>query len=510
MKIPILSLMIFLPLLAAFVCVLVRKQNNENARRIAGFASCINSLLAMGLWFFFDENSPEFQFYENYSWVKSASIDFQLGVDGISLFFIILSTLLSTLMIFGTWYSIKDRLREYSISCLALQAFMIGSFAATNLFLFYIFFEGILIPMFLIIGIWGGDRRVYATLKFFLYAFFGSVFMLLAILKIYTEFQTLNFIDLQNFHIGFNLQILLFLGFSFSFVIKTPIWPFHTWLPDAHVEAPSGGSVILAGVLLKMGGYGFIRFCLTLFPEASQFFAPYITFLSVIGIIWASLIAFSQSDIKRLIAYSSIAHMGMVTLGIFSFKINALVGSVMQMISHGLVSSALFFSVGMLYDRFHTRDINNFGGILKIMPNFGIMFIIFTFASIGLPFTSGFVGEILIFIDSFSVRPIMTAFACSGMVLGAAYMLNIVGKLLYGKLSTELGLDSRLDINDYALHLSLKPFEKSVLMILSIIILVLGVYTKPLMSPIRKAILKHCLIENDATLERIDRSSYAR
>jgi NADH-quinone oxidoreductase subunit M len=498
-KIPILSLMTLLPLLAAFVCVLVRKQNSENARRIAGFASCINLFLAVSLWIFFDEHNSDFQFYESHSWVKNASIDFQLGVDGISLFFIILSALLSTLMIFGTWYSVKERLREYSIFCLVLQTFMIGCFAATNLFLFYIFFEGVLIPMFLIIGIWGGDKRIYATLKFFLYTFFGSVFMLLAILKIYTEFQTLNFIDLQNFHIGFNLQILLFLGFAFSFMIKTPIWPLHTWLSDAHVEAPSGGSVLLAGILLKMGGYGFIRFCLSLFPEASQFFAPYIIFLSVIGIIWASLIAFAQSDIKRLIAYSSIAHMGIVTLGIFSFRINALVGSVVQMISHGLVSSALFFSVGMLYDRFHTREINNFGGILKIMPNFGVMFIIFIFASIGLPFTSGFVGEILILIDSFSVRPIATFFACFGMVFGAAYMLTLVGKLLYGKLSTELGLDSRLDIDDYSLHLSLKPLEKFVLIILSVIILVLGVYTKPLMVPIRKAILKHSLIKSEVS-----------
>ena len=491
MKIPILLLMILLPLLAALICILVRKENSENAKRIAGFVSCINSALAGGLWFYFDSYNPGFQFCEKYLWIKSTGIDFELGIDGISLFFVILSVWLSTLMIFGTWYSVKERLREYTISCLALQAFMVGSFAATNLFVFYIFFEGVLIPMFLIIGIWGGENRVYATIKFFLYTLFGSVFMLLAILKLYTEAQTLSFIELQDFHISPHLQILLFLGFMISFSIKIPMWPVHTWLPDAHVEAPAGGSVLLAGVLLKMGGYGLIRFCLTLFPDASHLFAPYISVFSVIAIIWASLIALAQTDIKKLIAYSSIAHMGIVTLGIFAFKPNALIGSIIQMISHGLVSAALFFGIGMLYDRFHTRDINHYGGLLKIMPGFSIMFIIFSFSSIGLPFTSGFVGEILVLIDSFSVRPIITAFACLGMVLGAAYMLNLVSKVFYGKLSTQLGLDSRLDISDYALHLSLKPFEKAVLLILTVSIITLGVYTKPIMTPIRRTVLQY-------------------
>lgn len=483
--------MIFFPLLAAFVCMLVRKSNSENARRIAAFSGCLNSILALVLWVCFDANNPDFQFNESYVWIKNTSIGFQLGVDGISLFFIILSIWLSTMVIFGTWYSIKERLQEYSIYFLILQAFMVGSFAATNLFIFYIFFEGVLIPMFLIIGIWGSERRIYAAMKFFLYSLFGSVFMLLAILKLYTEFQTLNLTDLQNLHINFYLQVLLFVCFSFSFAIKIPIWPLHTWLPDAHVEASSGGSVILAGVLLKMGGYGFIRFCLSLFPEASNFFSPYVSFLCVIGIIWTSLIAFSQSDIKKMIAYSSVSHMGLVVLGIFSFKINALIGALVQMISHALISSALFFSVGMLYDRFHTRDINNFGGLLKVMPGFSILFLVFVFASIGLPFTSGFVGEILILIDSFSVRPIMTGFACIGIILGAVYMLSLAGKIFYGKLSTKLGLDSRLDVDDYAQYLSLKSFEKYVLIALSIGIISLGVYTKPVMFPIQKTIQKH-------------------
>lgn len=491
MKIPILSLMIILPILASLVCTLVRKENSENARRIAGFISCINSILAGGLWFYFDLYNPGFQFCEKYQWIKSTGIDFELGIDGISLFFVILSVWLSTLMIFGTWYSIKERLREYSVCCLVLQAFMIGSFAATNLFIFYIFFEAVLIPMFFIIGIWGGENRVYATIKFFLYTLFGSVFMLLAILKLYTEAQTSSFIELQDFHISSYLQTLLFLAFMASFTIKIPMWPMHTWLPDAHVEAPAGGSVLLAGVLLKMGGYGIIRFCLTLFPSASHFFAPYISVLSVVAIIWASLIALAQSDIKKLIAYSSIAHMGIVTLGIFTFKPDALIGSVMQMISHGLVSAALFFCVGMLYDRFHTREISHYGGLLKIMPGFSIMFIIFSFASIGLPFTSGFIGEILVLIDSFSVRPIITALACLGIVLGAAYMLNLVRQVFYGKLSIKLGLDSRLDTNDYISLLSLKPFEKFVLINLTLSVLVLGIYTKPVLTPIRRTVRQY-------------------
>lgn len=503
MKPPILSLMIFLPFIAALVCALVRKQNSENAKRIAAFTSCINSFMAIGLWGYFDSYNPQFQFNESYSWIKNASIDFQLGVDGISLFFIILSTWLSTLMVFGTWYSIRERLREYSILCLLLQSFMIGSFASTNLFLFYIFFEGALIPTFLIIGIWGGEQRIYATLKFFLYSFFGSVFMLFAILKIYNEFQTLSLIDLLNSNINTKLQILSFLGFSLSFIIKIPMWPFHTWLSDAHVEAPSGGSVLLAGILMKMGGYGLIRFCLSLFPEASLFFSPYLALLSVIGIIWGSLISFTQTDIKKLVAYSSITHMGIVTLGIFSLKINALIGSILQMLSHALVSAGLFFSIGMLYDRFHTRDIKNFGGLLKIMPNFSIMFILFAFASIGLPFTSGFIGEILILIDSFSVRPLMTMFACSGMIFGAAYILNLVNKMFYGKISTELGLDSRLDLDDYTLHLKLKPFERLVLIFLSTTIIILGIYTKPVMFPIRNTVQKYSSMYNETAPKRV-------
>ncbi len=504
MNIPLLSTMIFLPILGAFICTLVRKESSDNSRRIAAFVSCINSFLATILWYSFEEYNLDFQFIEQYSWAKTIGVTFILGVDGISLFFVVMSTWLSTLMIFGTWYSVKERLREYTVCCLVLQSFMIGSFTAIDLFVFYIFFEAVLIPMFLIIGIWGGKNRIYASLKFFLYTLFGSVFMLLGILKIFAETQTSSFIDLQNMNIGPHLQIFLFLSFIASFAIKIPMWPLHTWLPDAHVEAPSGGSVLLAGILLKMGGYGIIRFCLPLFPHATEMFAPFFAVISIIAIIWTSLIALGQTDIKKIIAYSSIAHMGTVTLGIFTLKPDALIGSIFHMISHGLISAALFFCIGMLYDRFHTRDIEDYGGLVKIMPGFCIIFIALSFASIGLPLTSGFIGEILILASSFSVRPITTAFACLGMVLSAGYMLNLVSKIFYGKFSNKLGLDKRLDVNDYVKILKLKPFEKMVLTILTSSIIILGIYPSPILTPIRRTIRQTHTSLSKVTISRLE------
>ena len=504
MNLPILTIMIFLPLLGAFICTMVRKENSENSKRIAAFVACINSLLAGCLWYCFDQYNPGFQFIEQHKWTTLIGVEFELAIDGISLFFVIMSAWLSTLMIFGTWYSIKERLREYTVCCLVLQSFMIGSFAAIDLFVFYVFFEGVLIPMFLIIGIWGGENRMYSTLKFFLYTLFGSVFMLLAILKIFAETQTCSIIELQNLNLSSHLQILLFIGFMASFAVKIPMWPLHTWLPDAHVEAPSGGSVLLAGVLLKMGAYGIIRFCLTLFPDASQLFAPYIAILSVIAIIWTSLIALGQTDIKKVIAYSSVAHMGIVTIGIFTFKPDALIGAIFQMISHGLVSAALFFGVGMLYDRFHTRNIADYGGLVKIMPGFCVMFIIFSFASIGLPLTSGFIGEILVLISSFSVRPVLTAIACIGMVLSAAYMLKLVSRVFYGKLSNKLGLDSRLDVNDYVHLLRLKPFEKMVLLILAFSIIALGIYPRHIIGPMRRTIYQNYTEHNSVKTAKLE------
>lgn len=484
----ILSIMIFLPLLGGLVCALVRKENRENSLRIAIFISILNLMFAAMLWVNFDSYNPGFQFVEVHNWLPKEKIQFSLGVDAISLLFVVLSVFLSTLMLLGTRYSIKDRLREYSIFCLLLQSFMVGSFCATNLLMFYVFFEAVLIPMFFIIGIWGGENRIYASIKFFLYTLAGSVFLLLGIIKIYTEVGSLEYSEIVFSSFSMRLQIILWLAFFASFAIKIPMWPLHTWLPDAHVEAPAGGSVILAGVLLKMGGYGFLRFSLPFFPDASKFFAPYMLVLSVIAIIWASLIALAQTDIKKLIAYSSIAHMGIVTFGIFTFEPDALMGSVMQMISHGLVSGALFFCVGMLYDRFHTRNQELYGGISNIMPSFTIMFTLFTFAAIGLPMTSGFIGEILVLISGFKINAVLTIFACLGVVFCAGYMLNMFRKVFLGKVSKNLGLDTRLSIKDYIAVLALKPYEKLVLVSLCTAVLAMGIYPKKIMDPLRRTI----------------------
>jgi NADH-quinone oxidoreductase subunit M len=485
---PILSIMIFMPLLAGVLCSLVRKENRDNAVRIAIFISILNSIFALVLCVKFDIYNPGFQFVELHNWLPREKIQFSLGVDSISLAFVVLSVLLSTLMIIGTKSSIKDRLREYSIYGLLLQSFMVGSFCSTNLLMFYIFFEAVLIPMFFIIGIWGGENRIYASIKFFLYTLFGSIFLLIGIIKIYIEVGSLEYSDIICCSFSMHLQIMLWLAFFASFAVKIPMWPLHTWLPDAHVEAPAGGSVILAGVLLKMGGYGFLRFSLPFFPDASKLFAPYMLFLSIVAVVWASFIALSQTDIKKLIAYSSVAHMGIVTFGIFTFEPDAIMGSVLQMISHGLVSGALFFCIGMLYDRFHTRDQDLYGGVIKIMPAFSKMFMVFTFASIGLPFTSGFIGEILILINGFKVNYWLTGFACLGMVVGAGYMLSMFRKVFLGKLSKNLGLDNRLLLKDYVAILALKSHEKIVLVILCVIVLVMGIYPQHIMTPIRRTI----------------------
>lgn len=504
---PILLLMIAMPLLGALVCSWVSSLNRENASWIAIFISVLNSIFAASLWFYFDEYNAGFQFVEEYNWLPRNKIQFSFGVDGISLFFIVLSVWLSTLVMIVTRHSIKERIREYNICCLFLQSLMVGSFASTNLLIFFIFFEGVLIPMFFIIGIWGGENKIYASIKFFLYTLFGSVFLLIAIAKIYTEVGSLEFADLFEYRMPLQSQIILWLAFFLSFGVKTPMWPLHTWLPDAHVEAPTGGSVILAGILLKMGGYGFIRFSLKMFPDACKLFSPYVLILSVIAIIWASLIALSQKDIKKLIAYSSIAHMGIVTFGIFTLRNDGLEGAILQMISHGLVSGALFFCVGILYDRFHTRNLDVYGGIYKIMPFFSVTFLIFSFSSIGLPFTSGFIGEILILITGFKVSKILTALACVSMVLGAAYMLNLLKKLLFGEISNYLELDARVSVKGYISVFALKPCEKFTIAILCLGVIAMGVYPKPLMTPIRitinKLYSKQSAFAGEAFLEKV-------
>jgi NADH-quinone oxidoreductase subunit M len=355
-----------------------------------------------------------------------------MGVDGISMPFVLLSTFLTPLSILASWKAIKVRVREYMIAFLVLETMMVGMFASLDMLMFYLFFEAVLIPMFIIIGVWGGARRVYAAFKFFLYTLLGSVLMLVCMLAMYIEVGTTDIPVLTGYSFGVGMQTWLFLGFMASFAVKVPMWPVHTWLPDAHVEAPTAGSMILAGVLLKMGGYGFIRFSLPMFPHASEFFAPLIFALSIIAIIYTSLVALAQSDIKKLIAYSSVAHMGFVTIGIFTLTEQGIAGAMFQMISHGLVSAALFFSVGVVYDRLHTRDISAYGGVAAVMPRYAVFFMFMMLASVGLPGTSGFVGEMLVLVGAWKASTWVAFFTATGLVLGATYMLWLYRRVMFG------------------------------------------------------------------------------
>lgn len=445
----LLSIIIFLPLLGALFILLIRGEEERighNSRIVALWTSLLTFILSIILVMNYEADGPAYQFVENTPWIDDLHIRYHIGVDGISILFILLSTFLTPLCILSSWTAITKRVRGYMLAFLCLETFMIGMFCALDLVLFYAFFEGVLIPMFLIIGIWGGERRIYACFKFFLYTFLGSVFMLLAIIAIYLQVGTTD-LDVVALH-SFSplMQKWLWVAFFASFAVKIPMWPVHTWLPDAHVEAPTAGSVILAGVLLKMGGYGFLRFSLPLFPDASLYFAPFVMTLSIIAIIYTSLVAMVQQDMKKLIAYSSIAHMGFVTLGIFAMTMQSVTGSVVQMLSHGIVAAALFLCVGVVYDRLHTREIAKFGGLVKVMPIFSILFMIFTLASIGLPGTSGFVGEFLVIVGAYKVTPVFATLAASGMVLGAVYGLWLYRRLIYGKI-TNLDLKPLLDVN---------------------------------------------------------------
>ncbi|MBT3776771.1 MAG: NADH-quinone oxidoreductase subunit M, partial [Pelagibacteraceae bacterium] len=414
--IPLLSLTIFLPLLGAVVILLIKedKSSVDNIRKVALWTSIGVFLLSLLIWLQFDNSKAEYQFQEKIRWFSDFNFYYHIGIDGISLFMVILSTFLTSLCILASWESIKIRVKEYMLAFLFLETVMIGMFASVDILLFYIFFEAVLIPMYLIIGIWGGDRRIYASFKFFLYTLLGSVLMLIAIVVIYKLTNSMSIADLQSNYFSTNIQMYLWLAFFASFAVKIPMWPFHTWLPDAHVEAPTSGSVILAGVLLKMGGYGFIRFSLGMLPEASEFFAPLIMTLSIIAVVYTSLVAIAQTDIKKLIAYSSVAHMGLVTIGIFIVNSQGLEGAMIQMISHGVVSGALFLCVGVIYDRMHTREIKFYGGLVNRMPIYSTVFMIFMLGSVGLPGTSGFIGEFLIIVGSFKYSSIVVIGAASG------------------------------------------------------------------------------------------------
>ena len=447
----LLTLVTFLPLLgAAIIFVFIRGEEEEvarNSRQMALWTSLVTFLLSLFIWFDFERGSADFQMVEKYDWIPSLGISYHMGVDGISMMFVLLSTLLTPLCVLSSWEAITSRVKEYMIAFLVLETLMVGMFCALDFIVFYIFFEGVLIPMFLIIGVWGGQRRVYAAFKFFLYTLCGSVLMLLAILAIYLQAGTTDIPTLiAEIDLSPELQYWLWLAFFASFAVKVPMWPVHTWLPDAHVEAPTAGSVILAGVLLKMGAYGFLRFSLPMLPDASAFFAPLVFALSIVAIIYTSLVALAQEDMKKLIAYSSVAHMGFVTLGIFSVNQQGLEGAIYQMLSHGVVSAALFLIVGVVYDRIHSRAIERYDGLVERMPAYAVAFMIFMLASVGLPGTSGFVGEFLIIVGVFQVNTWLALLTASGMVLGAVYMLYLYRRVIFGKMTKE-DLFSILDMN---------------------------------------------------------------
>ncbi len=479
MNFPILSSLILLPTVGAFFLFFTKgnKKNNFTVKYVALFTSFVNFLLSIYLWILFDQSTSDFQFVEQRVWIKDF-INYKVGVDGISILFILLTTFITPLCILSVNNSIKERLSEFLIAVLIMESFMIGVFCSLDLVIFYLFFEAGLIPMFLIIGIWGGARRVYSAFKFFLYTLLGSVLMLVAIITIYWLTGTTDVIELYSLGIETKYQNLLWLAFFSSFAVKTPMWPVHTWLPDAHVEAPTAGSVLLAAILLKMAGYGFIRFSLGLFPAASEVFTPLIYTLSVIAIIFTSFIALMQEDMKKLIAYSSVAHMGYVTLGIFTIQQQGIEGSIIQMISHGLVSAALFLCVGVVYDRMHSRLIDTYGGIVSIIPKYSVLFMLFTLAALGLPGTSGFVGEFLILMGAFKDNFLVAVVASVGVIIGAAYMLWLYKRVIFGKLIN----------NDLKKMIDLNRSESIILTSLAIPTLFFGFYPDPLINTIEVSI----------------------
>jgi NADH-quinone oxidoreductase subunit M len=469
---PILSVVTFLPIVGAIFIAFLHDDEAgvRNARWIALWTTLITFIISLILVWRFDPGSADFQFLEKRPWL-SGTIIYAMGVDGISLPFVILTTAVMPITILASWTSVQNRVRSYMIAFLVLETLMVGTFCALDLVLFYLFFEGSLIPMFLIIGIWGGPRRVYASFKFFLYTFAGSVLMLLAIMAMYWQAGTTEIPVLLHHAFPRTLQTWAWFAFLASFAVKMPMWPVHTWLPDAHVEAPTAGSVILAAILLKLGGYGFLRFSLPMFPQASVDFAPLIYVLSVVAIVYTSLVALMQEDVKKLIAYSSVAHMGFVTMGLFAVTAQGVAGGIFQMISHGIVSAALFLCVGVIYDRMHTRQIAAYGGLVNRMPIYAFAFMIFTMANVGLPGTSGFIGEFLTLLGTFRVNNWVATFATLGIILSAAYALWLYRKVVFGKLEKP----SLFNIKDVGLR------EITILAPLVILTIVFGVYPKPVL-----------------------------
>jgi len=469
---PILSVVTFLPILGALFIFAIRGDDEialRNTRFVAMWTTIITFILSLLIWINFDAGTAEFQFVEKTEWLGGA-INYHMGVDGISMLFVILTTFLMPACILASW-RVEDRVKEYMIAFLVLETLMIGVFCALDLVLFYLFFEGGLIPMFLIIGVWGGKRRVYASFKFFLYTLLGSVLMLLAIMAMYWDAGTTDIPTLLAHRFPVGWQNWLFLAFLASFAVKLPMWPVHTWLPDAHVEAPTAGSVVLAAILLKMGGYGFLRFSLPMFPVATDTFTPLIFAMSIIAIIYTSLVALAQEDMKKLIAYSSVAHMGFVTMGIFALNVQGIQGGIFQMLSHGIVSAALFLCVGVVYDRMHTREIAAYGGLVNRMPIYAFTFLVFTLANVGLPGTSGFVGEFLTLVGAFKINTWVAFLATTGVILSAAYALYLYRRVIYGVLEK----DSLKAIKD------MSPREIAVLAPLVVLTILFGFYPAPLL-----------------------------
>ncbi|CAN5359255.1 NADH-quinone oxidoreductase subunit M [soil metagenome] len=471
---PILSTVTFLPAIGALLVLIIRG-DDEVARRnmyhVALWTTVVTFVLSLLIWADFDKADPGFQMVEQTAWL-SGKINYKMGVDGISMLFVILTTFLMPICILASRLTVSKYFKEYMIAFLVLETLMIGVFCALDLVLFYVFFEGGLIPMFLIIGIWGGPRRVYASFKFFLYTLLGSVLMLLAILAMYAEAGTTDIPTLLDHAFPAGMQTWLWIAFFASFAVKMPMWPVHTWLPDAHVEAPTAGSVILAAILLKMGGYGFLRFSLPMFPLASAEFAPFVFTLSVVAIVYTSYVALMQEDMKKLIAYSSVAHMGFVTMGIFAMNAQGVQGGIFQMLSHGIVSGALFLCVGVVYDRMHTREIAAYGGLVNRMPVYAAVFLVFTLANVGLPGTSGFIGEFLTLIGTFRVNTWVAFFATTGVILSAAYALWLYRRVIFGVLDKE-SLKSMLDLSRR---------EVAILAPLVVLTIFFGFYPAPIMN----------------------------
>ena len=472
MAFPILSSLIILPTIGAIFILFGRSSSNYNAaKNISLFVSFSNLILSLYLWYIFDKTNSDFQFVEERIWLEGF-INYKVGIDGISILFVVLTTFITSLCIISVNSTIKNRLKDFLVAILFMETMMIGVFCSLDLVIFYLFFEAGLIPMFLIIGIWGGDRRVYSAFKFFLYTLLGSVLMLVAIISIYWISGTTDVIKLYEIGIDAKYQNLLWLAFFSSFAVKTPMWPVHTWLPDAHVEAPTVGSVLLAAILLKMAGYGFIRFSVGLFPVASEYFIPLVFGLSLIAIIYTSLVALMQEDMKKLIAYSSVAHMGFVTMGIFTMTSQGIEGSIFQMISHGIISAALFLCVGVVYERMHTREISKYGGIVSVMPRYALVLMVFTLGSLGLPGTTGFIGEFLILFGTFKVNFMVATVGSLGVILGAAYMLWLYKRIVFGEIKNP-EINRLVDLN---------RSEITILSILAFVTILFGFYPDPLLS----------------------------